>query len=498
MSININKAVEEIEQVGNISEEVLKDELKKKRNKPEDNIIYISQIKTDNFILEQIAKPTTLATLATPQKDERQGIKKDSYFIKYNKKTGETETIDSIKIGNYIYKPINSDLIDTNTIYLPTNAIDYGTTDLLLKEIKEYLNIYFEVDTSTEKILASYVLFTWVFEKFPFVPYIQFIGRTATGKTTAAETLVSICYKGIDATGATSESAIFRTANDWGGVLFLDEFEAEIAEKSMVTFLKSGVSDRAVLKTEVIGKNYYVKPYMVKSPKIFTSEKTINDGGLKSRVIEIKMEKNKRRIPLYKLPNYFIKGQELRNKLLMWRFNNLDKVNLSEIEFGIKEMEHIDRRVQQVLTPIYFLSQEEGKRDILEFAKEQEEETKESRRNTEEGLIFNIIYEYYENENMQPSIKLITNEINKQRQELGYKTNRTEKKIAEIIRKLIGFNIDRLGNENISTVLIEENEKSLAKYQELLEYYGLPSSRGVASVANVADVVFSDIKEEDV
>lgn len=463
------------------------EEKSSKKEKNDKNIVYISQMKTSEFVLEQIATRATGATSATEAKQSHK-------FLKFDRKSKEIEIIEEIKIGSYIYKPLNSKLIDKNSIYLPSGVADYGSTTELIKEVSKYLNYYFEVDSSMEKILPNYILFTWVFEKFPFVPYLQFIGRTTTGKTTAGETVTSLCYKAIDATGAASQSAIFRVADEWGGVLFLDEFDPETKDQEMLSFLKSGVSDRAVLRVEATGKNFKVVPYIVKAPKIFTSEKIITDAGLQSRTIVIKMEKNKRKLPLYKLSNYIRKGQEIRNKLLMWRLDHIGKINLSKIEFGFKEFTSFDRRVQQILTPIYYLSDKKGKDKILEFAKEQEERTKEERRNTEEGIIFNIIYEYYEVQHAQPALKYITEELNKQREDLGYKTKRSERKLGEIIRNILGFEIDRLGHENISTVLIEKNKE---KYKELLEYYGLdPSVAGVAEVAHVANKSQEEITNE--
>ena len=107
------------------------------------------------------------------------------------------------------------------------------------------------------------------------------------------------------------------------------------------------------------------------------------------------MDKNQRRLPLYKLPHFYKEAQEIRNKLLLWRLRNFNKVNLEEIEFGFPELEIFDRRVQQIITPIYYFSDENAKKQIRIFAKEQEMETKRQRRESLEGQIFEIIYENY-------------------------------------------------------------------------------------------------------
>jgi hypothetical protein len=206
------------------------------------------------------------------------------------------------------------------------------------------------------------------------------------------------------------------------------------------------------------------------------------------------MEKNKRKVPLYKLGDYYKKGQELRNKLLKWRMDNLGEIDLSKIEYGFEELSHLDGRVQQILTPIYYLSDKKGKEEILEFAKIQEEKTKEERRNTEEGIIFELIYKYYTEQHAQPALKLITEELNKQRADLGYKTKRSSKKVSDIIRGMLKLDTKEVGHENITTIMIEDD---LDRFDLLIEYYGLGSRSHLASLARLANGEKSGTKDKE-
>ncbi|GIW70251.1 MAG: hypothetical protein KatS3mg101_0998 [Patescibacteria group bacterium] len=465
-------------------------QIKKQKNK---NVVYVSQLNTTGFILEEIIeqKNADYADYAVAPETAKEK------FLKLDKETGEVEIIDEIEIGGIYYRPLNSKLVESQTIYLPSGVEEYGSTSKLISEISDYLNFYFDVDDTMKKILPTYVLFTWVFDKFPFVPYLHFVGRTATGKTTAGETLVSICYKGIDATGATSQAAIFRVADEWGGTIFLDEFNADAKDQEMIAFLKSGVSDRAVLRVEAEGKNFKVVPYKVKSPKIFTSENVITDAGLQSRTLTIKMEASKRLLPLFKLSDYYTKGQVLRNKLLKWRLDNIynNNIKLKDIEYGFKEFIHLDRRVQQIITPIYYLSDEEGKIRIQEFAKEQEIKTKEERLSSEEGSVFKLIYDYYIANGENPTLKSITESLNAQREELGYKTKRSEKSIASIVRTVLGLPIVMVGHDKTRTIIVDDNRE---KVEELVNYYGLDNSLLAvfsATAQSATTATLEDVKE---
>ena len=136
------------------------------------------------------------------------------------------------------------------------------------------------------------------------------------------------------------------------------------------------------------------------------------------------MEKNKRRIPLFKLPHYYKEAAEIRNKLLLWRFKNLNKIDLSEVEYGFPELAIFDSRVQQVITPIFYFSDQKTRELIIEFASQQEEETKQQRRDNLDGKIFEVILEKSEAE-ADLLLTKIVEELNK-----GTKFPVSERKIA--------------------------------------------------------------------
>lgn len=438
----------------------------------EDKPIETSYIETKDYILEQIQVATD-ATDAT----RTQGM-----YIKYNKAKNTTELVEHEFIENKEYRPIIDDLLDKKAIILPTDVEEYGETSDLVKEIEEFFYASFEVPKFYEKFLPYLCLFYWVYDKFPFIPYIHFVGRTSTGKTTAMEVFGSICYKPIDASGAITLSPIFRTSNMWRGTLLLDEFETSgDGYKELIAFLKSGTGDRKVLRTEGEGTKS-VKAHIAKSPKVFTSERPVTDAGLQSRTITVMMNESTRRIPLYRLKGFTEQAEKLRNKLLLWRLRNLNKIDLKDIEYGFPELEGFDRRVQQVVTPIYYLADKAAREDILKFAKEHQTETLRERREALDGIIFEAIVEQHE-AGEDVTISKIIEKINDDKV--------TPKRVANTIRKILGFEIDREGHENIRIVNLKGQED---KIKHLCLYYGIHIlGVQVAQVAQVAnDRVFTE------
>lgn len=481
-------------------EDLMADELnlpvkRENHKKNEENVVYTSFIDTERYTLEQIYIYNIYNNINSPIIDNNAShathatYATDCHFLIYDKTTGTMDTTKVFTYNNKVFKPIVDELIDNRIVLLPSGAEKYKSIDSLIKEIKEFLYEYFEAPQFFENFFPYLVLFYWVYEKFPFIPYIHFIGRTGTGKSTALEVLGSICYKPIDASGAITTASIFRIASLWKGTLLLDEFNpGGDSYNEMLSLLKSGVSNKAVLRVEG-DKKREVKAYLVKSPKIFTSEKPVSDAGLRSRIVEIKMDMNKRRIPLYRQDRFLVKAEELRNKLLYWRLTNLNKLNLKEIEYGIEELKSFQGRVQQVITPVYYLAGTEARKEIIEFAKEQQEETLRERRDSLEGQVFEVIYEHYQRDS-QPSLSAIAEVINK-----DTKFPISERKLSNIIRKMLDFDIRRSGHENISTVVLENKEEHI---KDLCSYYGIfLSDASVAHDASVAQAQKSDTLEQN-
>lgn len=441
--------------------------------KNDDNpIINTSFFENEKYILEQISDATH-ATHAT-----RTPLKKKYIYIIYSKLNGKTEKKDEFVDGDRLYRPITGDLLDKGTVKLPTGVEDYKSTKKLIKDIKDYMFSYFQPPKFYEEFLPYYVLFTWVYDNFPFIAYLHFTGLTGTGKTIAAETISNICYKPVDAAGSVTIASIFRLADQWRGTLFLDEFDLSSFGKdgyrAVLTFLKTGVSDRAVLRVEG-EKKKEIQSFIVKSPKIFTSENPVTDAGLQSRTFLIRMEKNTKKLPLYKLNSYYDKAEKLRNKLLLWRFHHLNALDLRDVEYGFEELQGFDGRVQQIITPIYYLSDKDTRKEIIEFAKEQEEETFRERRDSLEGQIFQIIVDQ---DPIPPTVSQLFEAVNKDKKSFQI----SEKKIANVIRKKLNFEIERVGHENVSTLVIDPDRLKVLK-----EYYGIRTGSRVASVASVAD-----------
>ena len=427
-----------------------------KKNKPTE----ISFFETDDCIYEQVIC----------ERCERCEYGRDTNkYIKYSKTEGKAEIVSEFQHDGMVYQPIRNKLTALKAILLPTKSEEYQSDDSLINEISEFLFTYFEPPKYYESLLPYLVLFYWISDKFPFVPYLHFVGLTGTGKSTALETFGSICYKAINASGAITLASIFRLAHQWRGTLLLDEFDLggknSESYSGMLQLLRSGVSNMPVFRTEGDRKKE-VELYQIKSPRIFSSQNPIIDAALQSRTIVVKMTKNTKRVPLYRLNSYSDHAQSLRNKLLLWRLRKLNSIDLKTIEYGFPELSDFDGRVQQVLTPIYCLANDETRKKIVEFAREQEEETKRERLEEIDGQIYLYISEHCKED---IALSALTEFINSKRIKQGFKNTYTERKFGNIIRKVLGFASERR-NDGYHLIIDQKH------VEELAIYYGLASS----------------------
>src|SRR3990172_6278246 len=63
------------------------------------------------------------------------------------------------------YSARNS-LIRNHIVLFPSAATDYGSTQELITEVREYLHRYVDVSESFERLAGYYVLLTWVYDRF--------------------------------------------------------------------------------------------------------------------------------------------------------------------------------------------------------------------------------------------------------------------------------------------------------------------------------------------
>jgi hypothetical protein len=249
------------------------------------------------------------------------------------------------------YVPTEGDLLYKGFISLPSGVTEYGSDLGLICEIKDFIHRYFETSDLNERLLSAWIMLTYVHDKCESMAFINFRGPRGVVKTTGAMVLLSLCYRGMRASGCSSYSTMFRETERWNGTLLINEGDLSRSDESRE--LTKYINERYQKGGGVWRHNKETKQtevFTAFAPTIITSRQVFGDDALESRCLTIKCSGLTRKdIPLNLDEDFRKEARQIRNKLLMFRFRNYARFNPKEKV----RYEGVNERLNQVLQPIH-------------------------------------------------------------------------------------------------------------------------------------------------
>jgi len=303
--------------------------------------------------------------------------------------------------------PTNN-LLKHKAILLPGQPETYISTEILLKEIQEYLYRYIDLSHAFLRIASCYILLTWVYDAFNELPYLRLRGDYGSGKTRALLVIGSVCYKAFFASGASTVSPIFHTLNTFQGTLIFDEADFRFSDEKaeiIKIFNNGNVRGFPVLRTAITQKREFdPRAFVVYGPKIVAMRRSFDDRALESRFITEDMGQRTLRkdIPINLPDIQQEEAQDLRNKLLMYRFKTLDRVSINAnlIDPGLSP------RLNQILVPLLSIIEDDSiKKEVREAALALEDDLRAEQSSSPEGLLLEVLVDLME-ECSRPTILL--------------------------------------------------------------------------------------------
>ena len=218
------------------------------------------------------------------------------------------------------------------------------------------------------------------------------------GKTRFLDTLGYIHYKPIATSGATTAAPVFRIIEKWRPTLIMDEAdfarsdEAQDIIKIINLGFEKGKHVMRCDQNDASTINLF-DPYC---PKILATRRTFQDKATESRCITQVMKGTTRQdIPLNLNKDFFNTTQNLRNKLLMWRFRNYHKIDPDKIiELGLD----LEPRIKQIVNSFVSMFGDDEKQleKFKVFIKKHQEDLIDERKNSWAGSIVGAIHELLE------------------------------------------------------------------------------------------------------
>ncbi|MDP2667037.1 MAG: hypothetical protein Q8P05_06070 [Candidatus Diapherotrites archaeon] len=313
---------------------------------------------------------------------------------------------------------------DATVVIFPEIPVEYGSDSELVHEIKSFIHRYLDISSEHEMFATQYILLSWVYEALTTIPYLSARGDFSTGKSRYLDTIGDLCYLPIHANGATTDSPIFRLIGTFGGTLVAEEIDKEKSDTTqmLTKIINLGYEKKnSILRSDKEDPNE-IESFNVFGPKVFSRRFEFQDKATESRCItELMCDTTREDIPI-QLPQKFFEEQKvLRNKLLMFRLRNLQKVDPNAIE-KIRLPKQLDSRIRQGLASfaILFHNNEEIFTQFLDFAKKHQLKIKEELSTSIEGQIAQFLFDYKEapkeqQEKIQPQLiaKCLSEKSNK-------------------------------------------------------------------------------------
>ncbi len=287
-----------------------------------------------------------------------------------------------------------NNLIKHGAVLLPEEPVEYGSTSVLIEEIARYLDRYVDLSLAFREIAAYYVLLSWVYDAFNELPYLRVRGDYGSGKTRALIVLGAICYRPFFASGASTVSPIFHTIDTFRGTLVFDEADFRFSDEKaeLVKIFNNGnVRGFPVFRTAMTPKREFDPiAFTVFGPKFVGMRSAFGDRALESRFLTEEMGQRRVRpdIPLNLPESQATEAQELRNKLLMYRFRSFKNTHI-DARVAAPNLSH---RLNQILVPLLSVVPSAAARDrIVRSAAQLERDFQSERSITIEARVLEVL-----------------------------------------------------------------------------------------------------------
>lgn len=292
----------------------------------------------------------------------------------------------------YVPIPASNNLIRHRALLLASDAAEYRGEAALFDELRDHLGRYVTLEPDDLDIAASYVLLTWLYDAFNELPYLRFRGDYGTGKTRALLVIGSLCYKAFFASGASTVSPIFHTLDTFRATLVFDEADFRFTDEKaeLVKILNNGnVRGFPVLRTHVTpAKEFDPRAFNVFGPKVVAMRGEYQDRALESRFVTIEMQSGRTRSPISMPAEQADEANELRNKLLTFRFRRRHSAQLQPSYAHAS----LEPRMNQILLPLLSIAPNEAVRhSIIDRALGAQRRTVVERSTTPEGHVLSAL-----------------------------------------------------------------------------------------------------------
>ena len=260
--------------------------------------------------------------------------------LAYRDPDGKVGMADDVVIEGVKYIPYPPiDYVRRQVVLFPSKmSEEEQSTNELIKAVELFIHRYYLLDDNyLARIMAYYVLLTWIFDAFEALPYLRALGDYGSGKSELMRRVGHVCYRMTTAGGANTLATFFRVTEMFRGTVFIDEADLEDGgdmANGIIKFLNMGAMKgqfitRMVESMDWKGDRILVpEPFDPFCPKLIAMREDFKDKAVSSRSLTIHVvgksteELLEREVPLQIDDAFRAQSLALRNRLLRWRMDN--------------------------------------------------------------------------------------------------------------------------------------------------------------------------------
>ncbi|MBE3040480.1 MAG: toprim domain-containing protein, partial [Chloroflexi bacterium] len=238
--------------------------------------------------------------------------------------------------GNW-YEAFPPDDNFKGNLYYPSELGEKKSIRELIIYLRMYLNsVYIMPSDEMTRLVAYWILQTYLFDAFQSTIYLRALGDTGSGKSEFITRVGIACYRMMMASGMDSVSSLFRSVDRYHGTVIIDEADIQMSdtESDMIKFYNQGAfKGRPVMRVkEMIGpdgeKTWEPVTFQVFCPKLIGVRKEFRDDAVGTRSLTLKLvakepaELIAAKVPLVIDREMLERSQALRNLLVRYRLEN--------------------------------------------------------------------------------------------------------------------------------------------------------------------------------
>src|SRR5262249_1823359 len=207
---------------------------------------------------------------------------------------------------------------------LPTTAEPYNSLPDLITAISQLILRCVALSETDARLLAHFVLATWLIDRLPFAPYLALVGPPQSGKATLLRVLHLLCRRSLFASDAPSVT-LLHACHELHPTLLIDETSSIDDPVALRRLLRIGNTPGSLVLRHKQSWNVF-------GAKVICWRQLPDDAALNSRCIILPMHGvNNPALRLPDDPGIVASAAALQSQLLYYRlanYNNIDKRNV--------------------------------------------------------------------------------------------------------------------------------------------------------------------------